>query len=366
MTWCQLHFESTFKSKQFISIYMSHLSNPISKPLLDVATAQLIQSSTNITDESIDTCRNFLEQYINNEIKYDICCKLIDSLIPNSNCVHEVMLVLSTKSNKNDNCEEESDSESEQSKGKTRLWSKEEDRRLLHAITIFGLGKWKDICVFVGGGRSRAQCSQRWYRSLDPRISKDRWTADEDARLLQSVAINGDHTWTKVAQDVKTRSDVQCRYRYNQIQKSMSYTAKTHFSHFSHLPQFSQINQSISLAYQQQMLCQQLMTTQLINNMNQQFQNDQIPISNDIVGVNNNSVNTNACANEEEEVKIMMSEVDNSIDFSPQYNQVTISSEKGFGFDDNLLDQIIEINADFENDFQDYSRDFLGRNLFDF
>ncbi|OHT14123.1 Myb-like DNA-binding domain containing protein [Tritrichomonas foetus] len=211
---------------------MTNASTASPKPLLEYAVSNLIQQAPALPETIITQCRMILDNFIYGPLTYEECKIKISSIVPNVDIVDEIRRVLSTDSPARAIHHEEeiepadNDVVSYRSKGRTRLWTKEEDRRLLHAIYIFGLGKWKDICVFVGGGRTRAQCSQRWYRSIDPRISKDRWTSDEDQRLMQSVTVNGDHTWTKVAFDVKTRTDVQCRYRYNQIQKSTNYSTK--------------------------------------------------------------------------------------------------------------------------------------------
>ena len=100
---------------------------------------------------------------------------------------------------------------------KARSWTEEEDTRLLAAIHKFGLDAWSPVTAFVGSGRTRAQCSQRWFRGLDPRISKVLWTADEEARLIHIVQKYGDHSWTKVANALGNRSDAQCRYHYYQL-----------------------------------------------------------------------------------------------------------------------------------------------------
>lgn len=107
------------------------------------------------------------------------------------------------------------------------LWRQEEDILLLAAIHRYGLGDWKSISHFVGNGRTRSQCSQRWGRALDPKIAKIPWSKEEDDNLLKLVQEFGPHTWAKIARNMSSRSDVQCRYRYIQLMKK---------EHSSHLP----------------------------------------------------------------------------------------------------------------------------------
>lgn len=98
-------------------------------------------------------------------------------------------------------------------------WSKEEDAKLCKAVEHYGTEDWNFIAQVVGGGRTRQQCHQRWFRGLDPSISRERWTLDEEALLMKLVKENGLKAWTKIAKKMGTRNDVQCRYHYKQILK---------------------------------------------------------------------------------------------------------------------------------------------------
>jgi hypothetical protein len=74
----------------------------------------------------------------------------------------------------------------------------------------------------VGNSRTRSQCSQRWQRGLDPRISRRPWAREEGTALARAVAICGEKAWIRVSQELGNRSDVQCRYRYSQIRKGIA------------------------------------------------------------------------------------------------------------------------------------------------
>ncbi|OHT04969.1 Myb-like DNA-binding domain containing protein [Tritrichomonas foetus] len=104
---------------------------------------------------------------------------------------------------------------------KTRSWTPQEDTRLLAGIYRYGIDNWTTISVFIGNGRTRAQCCQRWTRGLNPRISKNLWSYEEDLRLVQLVNTYGDKSWTKIASMMGNRSDVQCRYHYHQVMRDM-------------------------------------------------------------------------------------------------------------------------------------------------
>jgi hypothetical protein len=104
-------------------------------------------------------------------------------------------------------------------KHKRNPWSEMEDDRLFAGIHKYGLSRWFAVAKFVGNGRTKAQCSQRWNRSLTPQLQKTKWTDDEDQRLAELVGRYGLKSWTRIAFEIDTRSDVQCRYRWHQLQR---------------------------------------------------------------------------------------------------------------------------------------------------
>ena len=98
-------------------------------------------------------------------------------------------------------------------------WTKDEDTKLLNAVKKFGTDDWTTIAQIVGGSRTRQQCHQRWFRVIDPSISRKTWSEEEERLLLKLIEEEGNRAWTKIAKKIGTRNDVQCRYHYNQILK---------------------------------------------------------------------------------------------------------------------------------------------------
>ena len=105
---------------------------------------------------------------------------------------------------------------------RTRTWTSPEDQRLLGGVIRYGLDNWQAVAHYLGSGRNRAQCSQRWTRGLNPRISKKGWTAEEDRQLEELVRQYGTKSWAKIASIMGNRSDVQCRYHYRQLGGELS------------------------------------------------------------------------------------------------------------------------------------------------
>jgi hypothetical protein len=100
---------------------------------------------------------------------------------------------------------------------RTRPWNVPEDRRLLAGVARYGVENWQQVAAFVGNGRNRAQCSQRWTRCLNPRISNRPWTAKDEEQLRDLVSQHGEKSWAKISGIIGNRSDVQCRYHYRQM-----------------------------------------------------------------------------------------------------------------------------------------------------
>ena len=101
---------------------------------------------------------------------------------------------------------------------RTNSWTQEEDDRLLKAIDLFGFN-WQKISEYVGNKRTRSQCSQRWSRVLDPSISREPWSEEEEALLLHLVQMYGSKSWKKLSEHMPNRNDSQCRFHYLHMQK---------------------------------------------------------------------------------------------------------------------------------------------------
>jgi hypothetical protein len=99
------------------------------------------------------------------------------------------------------------------SRKKTRPWLPYEDSRLIAGLYRYCTDNWSSVARFVGNQRTRSQCAQRWQRC------DDQWTRTEELCLIQLVQLHGEKAWTHVAARLGNRSDVQCRYRYRQLQK---------------------------------------------------------------------------------------------------------------------------------------------------
>ncbi|EAX91948.1 Myb-like DNA-binding domain containing protein [Trichomonas vaginalis G3] len=172
------------------------------------------QVMVGLQDEANEQLRNIIYKFIVNEIDLKDAKLSSISLTGNSNLIDKLQLFMRYN---DDDEDPSSSSEDTSSKKKNKIWSLAEDHRLIIGIHRYGIKCWSLVSEYVGNGRTRCQCLQRWQRSLNPIINKNHWAQKEDIALLNAVQKYGDHSWTKVSNEVKGRTDIQCRYRYQLI-----------------------------------------------------------------------------------------------------------------------------------------------------
>ena len=74
----------------------------------------------------------------------------------------------------------------ERALGKSNLTkTKEEDDLVLQLVKESGAKNWSYIAKQLPG-RIGKQCRERWHNHLNPEISKDRWTDEEDEVIIQA------------------------------------------------------------------------------------------------------------------------------------------------------------------------------------
>jgi hypothetical protein len=100
-------------------------------------------------------------------------------------------------------------------------WSKSEDQALTEAVQYFQKVEsntslpWNRIAENIPH-RTGIQCQARWTEALDPAVRKGRWHPEEDKLLSAAIAKYG-CCWIRVASMIPTRTQRQCRTRWNQI-----------------------------------------------------------------------------------------------------------------------------------------------------
>jgi hypothetical protein len=93
-----------------------------------------------------------------------------------------------------------------------RKFTAEEDRLLMEGVAEFGENNWKRTAAKVGTRNCR-QCRERWKNYLDPSVSQDAWSIEEDELLREKCHEMGSQ-WSLIAKHFPARTDVNCRNRW--------------------------------------------------------------------------------------------------------------------------------------------------------
>ena len=100
---------------------------------------------------------------------------------------------------------------------KYKKWNKDEDQILRKAILYYGPKNWQQISYCLDG-RNNSQCFHRWMKGINPKIRRDKWSFEEDLTLgLALNKIYQKKKWSKIANHLLGRTDIQCRERWCNI-----------------------------------------------------------------------------------------------------------------------------------------------------
>jgi hypothetical protein len=98
-----------------------------------------------------------------------------------------------------------------------KIWSEQEDQRLLYLISQYGAAKWSVIAAHMEG-RQGKQCRERWHNHLNPSISKEPWNDQEEWTLFLLHKLYG-NKWAVLTQLIKGRTDNTIKNHWNSIMK---------------------------------------------------------------------------------------------------------------------------------------------------
>eukprot|EP00039_Didymoeca_costata_P026717 m.16487 g.16487 ORF g.16487 m.16487 type:complete len:521 (-) comp5712_c0_seq1:144-1706(-) len=98
------------------------------------------------------------------------------------------------------------------------IWTEAEDSLLMQAVKTHNGKNWKAIADMVGMHRSNIQCKHRWQKVLDPNLVKGPWSPEEDRQIVSLVMKYGPKRWSFIAKHLQGRTGKQCRERWvNQL-----------------------------------------------------------------------------------------------------------------------------------------------------
>jgi hypothetical protein len=91
-------------------------------------------------------------------------------------------------------------------------WTSSEDETLRTLINEEGK-QWTIIASKMGN-RNAAQVAARWHKCLNPALIKGPFSIEEDCAIIAFVRENGIHAWRLITSAVPNRSPKQCRERW--------------------------------------------------------------------------------------------------------------------------------------------------------
>ena len=185
---------------------------PTLSPLVAVGRQYILSEASTLCTEQVEQAVGILSRFIDGSYSKVDSIQKLDEIIGSHNSLDKISRILETPTKPIQ--KSRSKSYNSMHRMQARSWKAYEDQRLLAGVHKFGLENWSRVATFIGNGRTAAQTAQRWFRGLDPSISRDQWSKEEDRELIKLVKKYGDKSWKTVAENLKNRSDVQCRYRY--------------------------------------------------------------------------------------------------------------------------------------------------------
>ena len=109
---------------------------------------------------------------------------------------------------------------------KRKLWSQEEDEAIKALSARYGIQNWTLISQKLSQeynvkGRTGKQCRERWHNHLDPNISKDPISPEEESIIFYRHREFG-NKWAEIASFLKGRSDNSIKNQfYSTLRKFM-------------------------------------------------------------------------------------------------------------------------------------------------
>ena len=99
-------------------------------------------------------------------------------------------------------------------RGRGAKWTDEELIKLEEAVEIFGTKDWKRVSEYIGT-RNYISWRHQWIYVILPKKTVTPWTAEEDLKLKEWVALKGEWSFKSAMKIIpgKTVHDIEKRWR---------------------------------------------------------------------------------------------------------------------------------------------------------
>ncbi|GAQ79972.1 MYB-like DNA-binding protein [Klebsormidium nitens] len=101
------------------------------------------------------------------------------------------------------------------------IWTPEEDRKLREHVGAHGTQGWSRFANTLAD-RSGKQCRNRWYHVLDPELSREEWTEEEEQILVDLHRRIGKR-WALLARQIKGRSETAVKNHWNSVNRTKNH-----------------------------------------------------------------------------------------------------------------------------------------------
>jgi hypothetical protein len=123
-------------------------------------------------------------------------------------------------------------------------WTSEEDQLLVQTVELHGTGDWSAVARALPQ-RNGKQCRERWINQLNPALKLEVWTAEEDHALLRLVSVQG-HQWAKIAPFLHGRSVTSTKNRFSYLMRH--FTREMALFHASPASRFAPVPMSVTVS----------------------------------------------------------------------------------------------------------------------
>lgn len=93
-------------------------------------------------------------------------------------------------------------------------WNAEEDALLVYLISQ-GFQNWGKLAQQMNG-RTAKQCRERWRHHLDPQVSKEEFSAEEDKIVFEKQLEFG-NSWAQISQCLPGRTEDSVKIRFKAL-----------------------------------------------------------------------------------------------------------------------------------------------------